>query len=140
MQNNTSDILFSLFQMTFNLKASVFQEFRFIVKKKKKKCLTSSNIIHMFFVISITRLKLKKCNTIHLILYFLHLKIHSSCRVSSVLPTFLSIDNSVVMNSSTIELKNKIKKYQSFDQYIWKKNNTVQAYEKLWASIYIILN
>jgi predicted patatin/cPLA2 family phospholipase len=31
---------------------------------------------------------------------------------------------------NTIELKNKIKKYQSFDQYIAKKNNTVQAYEK----------
>ena len=41
---------------------------------------------------------------------------------------------------NTIELKNKIKKYQSFDQYIAKKNNTVQAYEKFWAPIYIILN
>ena len=41
---------------------------------------------------------------------------------------------------NTIELKNKIKKYQSFDQYIAKKNNTVQAYEKFWALIYIILN
>ena len=41
---------------------------------------------------------------------------------------------------NTIELKNKIKKYQSFDQYIAKKNNTVQAYEKCWAPIYIILN
>jgi hypothetical protein len=38
---------------------------------------------------------------------------------------------------NTIELKNKIKKYQSFDQYIAKKNNTVQAYEKFWAPIYI---
>jgi hypothetical protein len=27
-----------------------------------------------------------------------------------------------------------------FDQYIAKKNNTVQAYEKFWAPIYIILN
>jgi hypothetical protein len=41
---------------------------------------------------------------------------------------------------NTIELKNKIKKYQSFDQYIAKKNNTVQAYDKFWAPIYIILN
>ena len=41
---------------------------------------------------------------------------------------------------NTIELKNKIKKYQSFDLYIAKKNNTVQAYEKFWAPIYIILN
>ena len=41
---------------------------------------------------------------------------------------------------NTIELKNKIKKYQSFDQYIAKKNNTVQDYEQFWAPIYIILN
>jgi hypothetical protein len=41
---------------------------------------------------------------------------------------------------NTIELKNKIKKYQSFEQYIAKKNNTDQAYEKFWAPIYIILN
>jgi hypothetical protein len=41
---------------------------------------------------------------------------------------------------NTIELKNKIKKYQSFDQYIAKKKNTVQAYEKFWAPIYNILN
>jgi hypothetical protein len=37
-------------------------------------------------------------------------------------------------------LENKINKYQSFDQYIAKKNNMVQAYEKFWAPIYIILN
>ena len=36
MQHVTSDILFSLFQMTFNLKESVDQEFSFIVKIKKK--------------------------------------------------------------------------------------------------------
>jgi hypothetical protein len=41
---------------------------------------------------------------------------------------------------NTIELKNKIKKYQSLDQCIAKKNNTVQTYEKFWAPIYIILN
>jgi hypothetical protein len=40
--------------------------------------------------------------------------------------------------ANTIELKNKIKKYQSFDQYIAKKNNTVEAYEKFWAPIYIL--
>jgi hypothetical protein len=37
MQNVTSDILFSLFKMTFNLKGSVDQEFSFIVKIKKEK-------------------------------------------------------------------------------------------------------
>jgi len=41
---------------------------------------------------------------------------------------------------NTIELKNKIKKYQSFDKYIAKKNNMVQAYEKFWAPMHIILN
>ena len=43
---------------------------------------------------------------------------------------------------NTIELKNKINKYQSFDQYTYiaKKNNMVQAYEQFWAPIYIILN
>jgi hypothetical protein len=39
---------------------------------------------------------------------------------------------------NTIELKNKIKKYQSFDQYIAKKNNTVQKIDT--SPIYIILN
>ena len=39
---------------------------------------------------------------------------------------------------NTIELKNKIKTYQSFDQYIAKKNNTVQAYDKFWAPIYTV--
>jgi hypothetical protein len=37
MQYDTSDILFSLFKMTFNLKGYVYQEFSFIVKIKKKK-------------------------------------------------------------------------------------------------------
>jgi hypothetical protein len=41
-----------------------------------------------------------RCNTIPLIFYFLHLKIHSSLRVSSVLLTYLFIKNSVVMNLS----------------------------------------
>ena len=41
---------------------------------------------------------------------------------------------------NTIELKNKIKKYQSFDQYIAKKNNTVQAYEQFWVPLNTILN
>ena len=36
MQQDTSDILFSLLKITFNLKGSVDQEFRFIVKIKKK--------------------------------------------------------------------------------------------------------
>ena len=35
MQHDTSDILFSLFKMTFNLKESVDQEFSFIDKIKK---------------------------------------------------------------------------------------------------------
>jgi hypothetical protein len=49
--------------------------------------------------------------------------------------------HTLIKKPNTIELKNKIlKKYQSFDQYIAKKNNTVQAYEKFWAPIYIILN
>ena len=37
VQHDTSDILFSLFKMTFNLKGSVDQEFSFIVKIKKEK-------------------------------------------------------------------------------------------------------
>ena len=37
MQHVTSDILFSLFKMTFNLKGSVDQELSFIVKIKKEK-------------------------------------------------------------------------------------------------------
>jgi hypothetical protein len=37
MQHVTSDILFSLFKMTFNLKGSFDQEFSFIVKIKKEK-------------------------------------------------------------------------------------------------------
>ena len=41
---------------------------------------------------------------------------------------------------ATLDTQNKIKTYQSFNQYIAKKNNTVQAYEKFWAPIYIILN
>ena len=36
MQHDTSDILFSLFKMTFNLKRSVDQEFSFIVKIEKQ--------------------------------------------------------------------------------------------------------
>ena len=35
MQHGTSDILFSLFKMTFNLNDSVDHEFSFIVKIKK---------------------------------------------------------------------------------------------------------
>jgi hypothetical protein len=56
MQHDTSDILFSLFKMTFNLKESVYQEFSFIVKIKKK-IVKNSNKIHIFCFSSITRLK-----------------------------------------------------------------------------------
>jgi hypothetical protein len=56
MQHDTSDILFSLFKMTFNLKESVYQEFSFIVKIEKK-IVKNSNKIHIFCFSSITRLK-----------------------------------------------------------------------------------
>ena len=55
MQHDTSDILFSLFMMTLNLKGSVGQEFSFIVQKKRKK-VTNSNKIHIFGFSSITTL------------------------------------------------------------------------------------
>ena len=54
MQQDTSDILFSLIKMTFNLK----QEFNFIDKIKKKNfSVTNYNKIHIFCFSSITRLK-----------------------------------------------------------------------------------
>jgi hypothetical protein len=58
MQHDTSDILFSLFKMTFNLKGSVDQEISFNVKMKKKTFFaTNYNKIHIFCFSSITRLK-----------------------------------------------------------------------------------
>ena len=58
MQHDTSDMLFSLFKMTFNLNGSVDQEFSFIVKiKNKTLCVTNSNKINIFCFSSIIRLK-----------------------------------------------------------------------------------
>jgi len=49
MQHNTSDILSSLFKMTFNLKGSVDQDFSFIVKIKKKKHFSTEILIKFTF-------------------------------------------------------------------------------------------
>ena len=58
MQHITSDILFALFKVTFNLKGSVDQDFSFIVKIKKNKFfVANSNKINIFSFSSITRLK-----------------------------------------------------------------------------------
>ena len=58
MQHNTSDMLFSLFNMTFNLKGSVDQEFSLIVKIIKTTFfLANSKTNHIFCLSSITRLK-----------------------------------------------------------------------------------
>jgi hypothetical protein len=58
MQHDTSDILFSLIKMTFNLNGSVNQEFNFIEKIKKNNfSVINSNKIHIFCFSSITRLK-----------------------------------------------------------------------------------
>ena len=57
MQHDTSDILFSLLKMTFNLKGSVDQEFSFIVKIRKIFFVANSTTIHILCFSSITRLK-----------------------------------------------------------------------------------
>jgi hypothetical protein len=57
MQQDTSNILYYLFQMTFNLKGSVDHEFSFIVKIKRNTIVINSNKIHIFYFSSITRLK-----------------------------------------------------------------------------------
>jgi hypothetical protein len=59
MPLDTSDILFSLFKMTFNLKGSVDQEFSLINKIYKKKTFfgTNSNKIRIFCFGSNKRLK-----------------------------------------------------------------------------------
>ena len=48
MQNDTPDILSSLFKKTFNLKVSVYQEISFIVKIKKKKFVRNFDKINIF--------------------------------------------------------------------------------------------
>jgi hypothetical protein len=59
MQHDTSDILSSLFNMTFNLKGSVYQEFSFIVKILKKK-FSSEILIKLTFSDSVESHDLNK--------------------------------------------------------------------------------
>ena len=53
MQHITSDILFALFKVTFNLKGFVDQEFSFIVKIIKKKHFLQQIIIKLTFSVSV---------------------------------------------------------------------------------------
>ena len=73
-RGQTSECLFSLFKMTFNLKGSVDQKFSFIVKIYKKIIFRQKFLKHLHFLIQLNHPIKTRCNTTHLIFYFLHLK------------------------------------------------------------------